>query len=65
LQVVLQVRSVPPNLIVDAVGKIVDGRPFKDISEIIPREKLREIFYQKVAGYHVDLVNKHAERKGA
>ena len=35
--------------------------------EIIPPENLREIFenYQKVAGYQVDLVNKHAERKGA
>lgn len=66
-KVVLQNRAAPPNLIVDTVEKIANGRPFKDISEIIPPEKLREIFenYQKVAGYHVDLVNKHAERKDA
>jgi len=66
-RVVLQNRTAPPNLIVDTVEKIANGRPFKDVSEIIPPEKLREIFetYQKVAGYHVDLVNQHAERKGA
>jgi 2-polyprenyl-6-methoxyphenol hydroxylase-like FAD-dependent oxidoreductase len=66
-KVVLQNRTAPPNLIVDTVEKIANGRPFKDVSEIIPPEKLREIFetYQKVAGYHVDLVNRHAERKDA
>ena len=66
-KVVLQNRTAPPNLIVDTVEKIANGRPFKDVSEIIPPEKLREIFenYQKVAGFHVDIVNRYAERKDA
>lgn len=58
--VVLQNRSAPPNLIVDTVEKLSGGRPFDKIEDVIAPDKLREIFekYQKVAGYHVDVVNK-------
>lgn len=59
-KVVLQNRSAPPNLIVDTVEKITNGKRFDRIEDVIPAEKLREIFanYQKVAGYHVDVVGK-------
>ena len=59
-KVVLQNRSAPPNLIVDTVEKITNGKRFDRIEDVIPAEKLREIFAndQKVAGYHVDVVGK-------
>lgn len=59
-QVVLQNRTAPPNLVVDVVEKMTGGRKFNSIDEVIPPDQLRQIFadYQKVAGYHVDIVNK-------
>ena len=59
-RVVLQNRSAPPNLIVDTVEKLAGGKPFDKVEDVIAPEKLREIFadYQKVAGYHVDVVGK-------
>ena len=59
-KIVLQNRSAPPNLIVDTVEKITQGKPFDNIEDVIPAEQLRQIFadYQKIAGYHVDLVGK-------
>jgi 2-polyprenyl-6-methoxyphenol hydroxylase-like FAD-dependent oxidoreductase len=60
-QVVLQNRSAPPNMIVDTVEKMTAGKPFDKIEDVISAEKLREIFaaYQKIAGYHVDVVGKN------
>ncbi len=65
-KVVLQNRSAPPNLIVDTVEKMSGGKPFNKIEDVIPPEQLREIFanYQKVAGYHVDVVGKQLANKG-
>lgn len=65
-KVVLQNRSAPPNLIVDTVEKMSGGKPFDKIEDIIAPDKLREIFenYQKVAGYHVDVVGKQPANKG-
>lgn len=59
-RVVLQNRTAPPNLIVDTVEKMTEGKTFDKIEDVVPPEKLREIFanYQKVAGYHVDVVSK-------
>jgi 5-methylphenazine-1-carboxylate 1-monooxygenase len=64
-KVVLQNRSAPPNLIVDTVEKMSGGKPFSRIEDVIPTEKLKEIFesYQKVAGYHVDIVGKQRANK--
>jgi 2-polyprenyl-6-methoxyphenol hydroxylase-like FAD-dependent oxidoreductase len=66
-KVVLQNRSAPPNLIVDTVEKMSGGKPFNKIEDVIAPEKLREIFenYQKVAGYHVDVVGKQLANKDA
>lgn len=60
-KVVLQNRSAPPNLIVDTVEKLTEGKRFEKIEDVIAPEELREIFanYQKVAGYHVDVVGKN------
>ncbi len=59
-RVVLQNRTAPPNLIVDTVEKMTEGKTFDKIEDVVPPETLREIFanYQKVAGYHVDVVGK-------
>ena len=59
-RVVLQNRTAPPNLIVDTVEKMTEGKTFDKIEDVVSPEKLREIFadYQKVAGYHVDVVGK-------
>jgi 2-polyprenyl-6-methoxyphenol hydroxylase-like FAD-dependent oxidoreductase len=59
--VVLQNRAAPPNLIVDTVEKLTGGKPFNKIEDVVAPAKLREIFadYQKVAGYHVDVVGKN------
>jgi 5-methylphenazine-1-carboxylate 1-monooxygenase len=65
-KVVLQNRSAPPNLIVDTVERMSGGKPFNRIEDVVPTEKLKEIFesYQKVAGYHVDVVGKQRTSKG-
>ena len=41
--------------------------PSERLDDVITQDEMKAIFesYQKVAGYHVDLVNKHAERKDA
>lgn len=59
-RVVLQNRAAPPNLIVDTVEKLSGGKPFDKIEDVVAPERLREIFadYQKIAGYHVDVVGK-------
>jgi len=60
-KVVLQNRSAPPNLIVDTVEKLTEGKRFEKIEDVIAPDELRDIFasYQKVAGYHVDVVGKN------
>jgi hypothetical protein len=57
---VLQNRTAPPNLIVDTVEKMTEGKKFDKIEDVISPDELREIFasYQKTAGYHVDVVGK-------
>jgi 2-polyprenyl-6-methoxyphenol hydroxylase-like FAD-dependent oxidoreductase len=59
-KVVLQNRTAPPNLIVDTVEKMTEGKKFDKIEDVISPDELREIFasYQKTAGYHVDVVGK-------
>jgi len=59
-RIVLQNRSAPPNAIVDAVEEKIGDRRFERLEDVISRDELRAIFerYQKVAGYHVDQVNK-------
>jgi 2-polyprenyl-6-methoxyphenol hydroxylase-like FAD-dependent oxidoreductase len=63
-KVVLQNRTAPPNLIVDTVEKASGGKPFSKVEDVISPEELRDIFatYQKVAGYHVDLVGKRQDQ---
>lgn len=58
--VVVQNRVAPPNIIVDTVEKMSGGKPFERVEDVIAPEELRKLFenYQKVAGYHVDLVGK-------
>jgi 2-polyprenyl-6-methoxyphenol hydroxylase-like FAD-dependent oxidoreductase len=64
-KVVLQNRTAPPNLIVDTVEKRTGGKPFNSLEEVVTQDELKTIFanYQKVAGYHVDLVNKQGSTK--
>jgi 2-polyprenyl-6-methoxyphenol hydroxylase-like FAD-dependent oxidoreductase len=59
-KVVLQNRVAPPNIIVDTVEKMSGGKPFERIEDVIAPGELRKLFenYQKVAGYHVDVVGK-------
>lgn len=59
-KVVLQNRTAPPNIIVDTVEKLSGDKPFERIEDVIAPEELRSLFanYQKVAGYHVDVVGK-------
>jgi hypothetical protein len=59
-KVVLQNRTAPPNIIVDTVEKLSGDKPFERIEDVIAPEELRTLFanYQKVAGYHVDVVGK-------
>jgi 2-polyprenyl-6-methoxyphenol hydroxylase-like FAD-dependent oxidoreductase len=59
-KVVLQNRSAPPNVIVDTVEKRTKGQRFERLEDFVHEDELREIFstYQKVAGYHVDLMGK-------
>jgi 2-polyprenyl-6-methoxyphenol hydroxylase-like FAD-dependent oxidoreductase len=59
-KVVLQNRTAPPNIIVDTVEKLSGDKPFERIEDVIAPEELRNLFanYQKVAGYHVDVVGK-------
>ncbi len=59
-KVVLQNRTAPPNLIVDTVEQRTGGKPFAKLEDVVKPDELREIFanYQKIAGYHVDVVGK-------
>jgi 2-polyprenyl-6-methoxyphenol hydroxylase-like FAD-dependent oxidoreductase len=59
-RVVLQNRVAPPNIIVDTVEKMSGGKAFARIEDVIASDELRKLFenYQKVAGYHVDMVGK-------
>ena len=59
-RIVLQNRSAPPNVIVDTVEQRTGGRRFDRLEDIISQDELKAIFerYQKVAGYHVDLVGR-------
>jgi hypothetical protein len=53
-------RVAPPNIIVDTVEKMSGGKPFARIEDVIAPAELRKLFenYQKIAGYHVDMVGK-------
>ena len=59
-RIVLQNRIAPPNAIVDAVEQKIGDRRFERLEDVISQDELRAIFerYQKVAGYHVDQINK-------
>jgi 2-polyprenyl-6-methoxyphenol hydroxylase-like FAD-dependent oxidoreductase len=59
-KIVLQNRSAPPNVLVDAVEQKVGDRKFERLEDVISQDELRAIFerYQKVAGYHVDQVGR-------
>ena len=59
-RIVLQNRSAPPNVIVDTVEQRTAGKRFDKLDDVISQDELRAIFerYQKVAGYHVDLVGR-------
>ena len=59
-RIVLQNRRAPPNVIVDTVEQRTGGKRFDKLEDIISQDELRAIFerYQKVAGYHVDLVGR-------
>lgn len=59
-KVVLQNRTAPPNIIVDTVEKMSGGKRFDRIEDVIAPDELRKLFenYQKVAGYHIDVVGK-------
>jgi 2-polyprenyl-6-methoxyphenol hydroxylase-like FAD-dependent oxidoreductase len=54
-RIVLQNRSAPPNVLVDAVEQRTGGKRFDKLEDVISQDELRSIFerYQKVAGYHV------------
>jgi 2-polyprenyl-6-methoxyphenol hydroxylase-like FAD-dependent oxidoreductase len=59
-RIVLQNRSAPPNVIVDTVEQRTAGKRFDKLDDVISQDELKAIFerYQKVAGYHVDLVGR-------
>jgi len=59
-RIVLQNRTAPPNVIVDTVEQRTGDKRFERLEDVISPDELRGIFerYQKVAGYHVDQVNK-------
>jgi 5-methylphenazine-1-carboxylate 1-monooxygenase len=59
-KIVLQNRSAPPNVLVDAVEQKIGDRKFDKLEDVISQDELRAIFerYQKVAGYHVDQVGR-------
>ena len=59
-KIVLQNRSAPPNVLVDAVEQKIGDRKFERLEDVISQDELRAIFerYQKVAGYHVDQVGR-------
>jgi len=59
-RIVLQNRSAPPNVIVDAVEQRTQGKRFDRLEDVISTDELKAIFerYQKVAGYHVQQVGK-------
>jgi 2-polyprenyl-6-methoxyphenol hydroxylase-like FAD-dependent oxidoreductase len=59
-RIVLQNRAAPPNVIVDTVEQRTGGKRFDKLDDVISQTELRAIFerYQKVAGYHVDLVGR-------
>jgi 5-methylphenazine-1-carboxylate 1-monooxygenase len=59
-RIVVQNRTAPPNVLVDAVEQRTNGKPFDKLDDVISQDELRAIFerYQKVAGYHVDQVGK-------
>jgi len=63
-RIVLQNRSAPPNAIVDAVEQRTGDKRFERLEDVISQDELRAIFerYQKVAGYHVDMVGKDVSR---
>jgi 2-polyprenyl-6-methoxyphenol hydroxylase-like FAD-dependent oxidoreductase len=54
-RIVLQNRSAPPNIIVDAVEQRSGGKRFDRLDDLITRDEMRAMFenYQKTAGYHV------------
>ena len=63
-RIVLQNRTAPPNVLVDTVEQRTAGKRFERLEDVISQDELRAIFerYQKVAGYHVDQVNRNVSR---
>ncbi len=53
-------RTAPPNVIVDTVEKLTGGKRFAKLEDVISESELKAIFerYQRVAGYHVDVVGR-------
>lgn len=59
-KIVLQNRTAPPNVILDAVEQRTGGKRFEKLEDIITQDEMKAIFesYQKVAGYHVQQVSR-------
>ena len=59
-RIVLQNRTAPPNVILDAVEQRTGGKRFDRLEDIITQDEMKAIFesYQKVAGYHVQQVSR-------
>jgi 5-methylphenazine-1-carboxylate 1-monooxygenase len=59
-KIVVQNRTAPPNVIVDAVEQRTGGKRFDRLEDIISQDEMKAIFerYQKVAGYHVQQVSR-------
>ena len=59
-KIVVQNRTAPPNVIVDAVEQRTGGKRFERLEDIISQDEMKAIFerYQKVAGYHVQQVSR-------
>jgi 2-polyprenyl-6-methoxyphenol hydroxylase-like FAD-dependent oxidoreductase len=58
-RIVVQNRTAPPNVIVDAVEQRTGGKRFERLDDVITQDEMKAIFesYQKVAGYHVKQVS--------
>lgn len=64
-RIVLANRASPPNTIVDTVEKLTHGKRFERLEDVISPAELKAIFerYQRVAGYHPDIVGRQSQEK--
>jgi 2-polyprenyl-6-methoxyphenol hydroxylase-like FAD-dependent oxidoreductase len=58
-KIVVQNRTAPPNVIVDAVEQRTGGKRFERLQDVITEDEMKAMFerYQRVAGYHVQQVS--------